>query len=232
MKPKTILLILAIAGIVFSCIPSLYPLYRDKDLLLDERLVGTFGDPSEDDDYWDFQQVDAEMARELGRGWQHFQSGYTYKLSVMEEGVVEEFATHLLKLGDDFYLDFFPVNYSIEPDLLEMSLAPSHIFAKAELNDDYLVLHFFDLDWLEDLIEKDRIKISHMELDNRYLLTANTEELQKFILKFANDSTTFIEPDTLPRITIMELAESGFRKPKQGLAESGLLNHQKFLSFD
>jgi hypothetical protein len=30
-------------------------------------------------------------------------------------------------------------------------------------------------------------------------LTASTEELQKFITKFANDSTTFIEADTLFR---------------------------------
>ena len=199
MKPRTILLILAIAGIVFSCIPSLYPLYRDKDLLLDERLEGRYD--AEDEDYWEFRHLDKETARGLGGDWRFFQSGYTYKLSVMENGVMEDFAAHLLKLGDDFYLDFFPVNYTIEPDMLEMSLAPSHIFAKAELNKEFLVLHFFQLDWLNDLIEKERIKISYLALDDtRFLLTAKTEELQKFILKFANDSTTFLEADTLPRI--------------------------------
>ena len=55
------------------------------------------------------------------------------------------------------------------------------------------------MDWLEELIEANRIKISYVELKERYLLTAKTEELQKFITKFANDSTTFIEADTLMR---------------------------------
>ncbi len=212
MKPRTIFLILAITGIVFSCIPSLYPLYREKDLLVDDRLVGIFGDSV---DVWEFRHVDKDMAKTLKGDWQHFQSGFTYKLSVSENGRVEEFATHLLKLGDDLYLDFFPVNYSIKPDLLEMSLAPSHTFAKVELDDDYVILHFFDIDWLEELIEEDRIKISHIELEDRYLLTAKTEELQKFILKFANDSTTFIEPDTMPRIRTMELAGSEFSNSRK-----------------
>ena len=80
-----------------------------------------------------------------------------------------------------------------------MHLVPAHIFAKAEITDQSLIIHFFDLEWLEDLIESNRIKISYVELNTRYLLTAKTEELQKFITKFANDSTTFLEPDTLLR---------------------------------
>jgi hypothetical protein len=55
------------------------------------------------------------------------------------------------------------------------------------------------MEWLEELIESNRIKISYFELEERFLLTARTEELQKFITKFANDSTTFIEADTLMR---------------------------------
>lgn len=204
MKVKTILLILAIAMVVFSCIPSLYPLYRQKDLLLDERLEGRFADGTEG--YWEFSQLDEESAKK--GDWKNYQSGYTYKLRLKEDdGALEEFAVHLLKLGDDHYLDFFPVNGNIVPDMLEMSLAPSHIFAKVELNEDFLLIQFFDPDWLEDLIEKDRIKISHLELDDRFLLTAKTGELQKFILKFANDSTTFIEADTLPRDPVGGLAQ-------------------------
>ncbi len=182
---------------VFSCIPSLYPLYRDKDLLTDDRLNGVFSDG--EDDCWEFRHIGPEEAGALGGDWKHYRSGYTYHLTVSEDGIKEDFAAHLLRLGEDLYLDFFPVEYEICPDFLSMHLAPSHIFAKVELADEHIVFHFFDPDWLDELIEKDRIKISHVELSDRYLLTAKTEELQKFILKFANDSTTFIEADTLPR---------------------------------
>ena len=42
MKIRIILFILGLAGIVVSCIPSLYPLYRDKDLLIDNKLEGLY----------------------------------------------------------------------------------------------------------------------------------------------------------------------------------------------
>ena len=197
-KPGIILLMLGIMGAVFSCIPSLYPLYRDKDLVIDEKLEGVFG-YEDDEDYWKIEHLEKDNVVGQESGWKYYKSGYTYRLSVMEEGELEEFALHMLYLGEDMYLDFFPVDYRIRPDFLELHLAPTHIFAKAEISEERLVLHFFDIDWLENLIDQNRIKISHLELEDRYLLTAKTEELQQFIMKFSNDSTTFIDADTLPR---------------------------------
>jgi len=209
MKLKIILLILAIAGAVFSCIPSLYPLYHKKDLITDEKLDGFFGDPQgggiidlDSGEYWKFEQLRRETADKLEGDWKSYKSGFTYKLSIMESGIAEDFAVHLLKLGEDLYLDFLPVDFEIRHYFLEMHLAPAHIFAKVELTEEFLVLHFINLEWLQDLIEDDRIRISHLDLnDGRILLTAKTDEIQKFILKYGNDSTTFIDADTLPRLS-------------------------------
>jgi len=196
MKIRTILLILGLTGIVVSCIPSLYPLYRDKDLLIDNKLEGLY--ETGENEYWKIRRLDPDFEK-LSGDWKQYNSGYTYKLSVREEDKLEEFALHLLELGDDLYLDLFPVDYNIRHGFLDMHLVPAHIFAKAELTDQALILHFFDMEWLEELIESNRIKISYVELNYRNLLTAKTEELQKFITKFANDSTTFIDADTLMR---------------------------------
>jgi hypothetical protein len=197
MKIRTVLFILGLTGIVVSCIPSLYPLYREKDLLIDNRLEGLF--ETGEGEYWKIRRLDPDFEKILPDGWTKYNSGLTYKLTVREQDKIEDFSMHLLKLGDDLYLDFFPADYQIRHDFLDMHLVPTHIFAKVELTDQYLILHFFDIEWLEKLIETNRIKISYVELEDRYLLTAKTEELQKFITKFANDSTTFIEPDTLIR---------------------------------
>ena len=196
MKIRTVLFILGLAGIVVSCIPTLYPLYRDKDLLIDNKLEGLF--ETGENEYWKIRRLDPDFEKLTG-DWKQYNSGYTYKLSVREEDKMEEFALHLLELGDDLYLDFFPVDYDIRHGFLDMHLVPAHIFVKAELTDRALILHFFDMEWLQDLIDSRKIKISHVETQDRYLLTAKTEELQKFITKFANDSTTFIEADTLIR---------------------------------
>jgi len=196
MKIRSILFILGLTGIVVSCIPSLYPLYRDKDLLIDNKLEGLY--ETGEDEYWKIRRLDPDFEK-LSGDWNQYNSGYTYRLSVREGDKLEEFALHLLELGENLYLDFFPVNYDIRHSFLEMHLVPAHIFAKAEITEQALILHFFDMEWLEELIKSNRIKISYVELKDRNLLTASTEELQKFITKFANDSTTFIEADTLMR---------------------------------
>ncbi len=197
MKIRTVLFILGLTGIVVSCIPSLYPLYREKDLLTNDQLEGSY--VTGDNDCWKIRRLDPEFEKHFPDGWKIYNSGYTYKLTVKEDDEIEDFALHLLRLGEDLYLDFFPVDYDIRHSFLEMHLVPSHIFAKAEITDRYLIIQFFDPDWLEDLIDQNRIKISYVELEDRYLLTAKTDELQKFVTKFANDSTTFIEADTLVR---------------------------------
>jgi hypothetical protein len=200
MKLRTVLLISGLLLLAVSCIPSLYPLYRSSDLLIDDRLEGVFD--AGDNSYWKIRRIDPDFEKKLPEGWKRYNSGYTYKLTVKEKnGAVEDFAMHLLKLGDNLYMDFFPVNYRIRHEFLAMHLVPAHIFAKAELEDRYLVLHFFNMDWLEELIDTKRIKISCVEVGDRYVLTTPTEELQKFILKYSNDSTTFIEPDTLRKST-------------------------------
>jgi hypothetical protein len=196
MKIRTVLFIVGLSGIIASCIPSLYPLYRQKDLLRDDRLEGLY--ETDEDDYWKIRRLDPDFEKLKG-DWSQYSTGYTYKLSVREDDELEEFALHLLKLGDDLYLDFFPVDYGIRHSFLDMHMVPTHIFAKVELTEQAMIIHFFDIEWLEDLIEEKRIKISHVELQDRYLLSARTEELQKFITKFANDSTTFIDSDTLWR---------------------------------
>jgi hypothetical protein len=198
MKLRTVLFIMGLTLIVISCIPSLYPLYRISDLLIDDRLEGVFG--ADDNEYWKIRRLDPEFEKNIPDAWKQYDSGYTYKLTVCEKsGAMQDFAMHLLRLRKDLYVDFFPVDYNIKHEFLAMHLVPAHIFAKAEITDKYLVLHYFDMDWLEDLIKTNRIKISYVEVGDRYVLTAQTEELQKFITKFANDSTTFIEPDTLRR---------------------------------
>jgi hypothetical protein len=154
MKIRTVLYILGLTGIVVSCIPSLYPLYRDKDLLIDYKLEGLY--ETGENEYWKIRRLDPDFEK-LSGDWKQYSSGYTYKLSVREEDKLEEFALHLLALGDELYLDFFPVDYDIRHGFLDMHLVPAHIFAKAELTEEALILHFIDIEWLEELIESNRI---------------------------------------------------------------------------
>ena len=92
-------MVLTIIGV--SCIPSLYPLYREKDLLFDERLAGSF---DFDGDLWEFDSLDLKWQREFNNWWDKYESGKTYKLTAFEDDKKAEFAVHLIKLNGNYFL--------------------------------------------------------------------------------------------------------------------------------
>jgi len=197
---------------VVSCIPSLYPLYRDKDLLFDTRLLGLFNTEGNmigdiGGDTWEFEKLDWQAENKSGSDWDKFRSGKTYKLIALEDGKNAEFAAHLIKLGKNFYLDFFPVKYNIEHVMLDMQLIPAHIFGKIEFVDNNIVMNWFDGEFLTNLIDSNKVKISHKMLENSILLTANTEELQKFVRKYGDNTRAFLnqDPDTMYRNKIPKI---------------------------
>jgi hypothetical protein len=204
MKTRTILAMLILIILAISCIPSLYPLYRDKDLIFDERLLGLFNTDGNitDMDTWEFEKLDWQAENKSGNDWNEYRSGKTYKMTAMENGKKAEFAVHLVKLGKNYYLDFFPVKYKIEHEMLYWHLVPAHIFGKIEFIGNDIVMNWFDGDFLTKMIDSNKVKISHKMLENSILLTANTEELQKFVKKFGDNPEAFLDqdPDTMYRI--------------------------------
>ena len=58
-----------------------------------------------------------------------------------------------------------------------------------------------DNEWLEEMIDEKKVNIAHVRLEDRIILTAPTEELQKFVLKYAEDTDAFPELDELHRKT-------------------------------
>jgi hypothetical protein len=207
MKTRAFLVTLILIILAVSCIPSLYPLYRDKDLLFDTRLLGLFNTDGDlmggDMDTWEFDSLDWRLENKSGNDWDKFRSGKTYKLIALEDEKRAEFAVHLIKLGKNYYLDFFPVKYNIEHVMLDMQLMPAHIFGKIEFVDNNIVMNWFDGEFLTNLIDSNKVKISHKMLENSILLTANTEELQKFVRKYGDNTRAFLnqDPDTMYRIT-------------------------------
>jgi hypothetical protein len=204
MKTRVILTVVILVILAVSCIPSLYPLYREKDLIFDSRLIGLFSTEglAVKGDTWEFEKLDWQTESRIENNWNQFQSGKTYKMTDTEDGKKAEFAVHLLKLGKNYYLDFFPVQYNIENVMLEMQLMPAHIFGKIEFVNNNIVMHWFDGEFLTNLIDSNMIKIPHKMLENSILLTANTEELQKFVRKYGDNPGAFLneDPDTMYRI--------------------------------
>jgi hypothetical protein len=203
MKTRTAILICVLALLAGSCIPSLFPLYTEKDLVTDDRLVGTWA--TEDEGYWTIERLDyTPNSNFFSTDWSEAEKKSTYKLAVYEMDVKDtleaEFVLHLLVIGDQHYLNYFPVNYELDHGFLSWHMVEANIFSRVWITEDSISLGFFDPAFLEELIEKNRIKISHIRHDNGILITAGTRELQKFVIKYGEEEGAILEPDVFKRI--------------------------------
>ena len=194
------LIVIALASLIFlfsSClIPSIHPLYTADVLVQKPEIEGTW--------------INAE---EQGQEWHFAEDGDHYYLT-QGEGHIAFFETHLLQLENNLFLDLKPVDidqtwdrtmfdYQFEGDkkegelneLLISLLLPIHTFAKVDILEDEIQIRFFDPEWLEELFKKRKIRINHEKIEDMYLITASSKELQKFISKYADLEEAYAEYD-------------------------------------
>jgi len=174
--------------LVTGCIvTSVNPLYTETDLIFDPSLVGAW---SEDDakDTWVFEKAGEKKYR---------------LLHTDEKGRTGTFEAHLLKLGKYQFLDLHLLDPGEKEEwqinqlaAVAMIMRPGHLFFKVPQIQPTLQLSALHEDWLQKLLEKDPKAIRHERIqfgtnDYRNVLTAETKDLQKFVLKYADSEEAF-----------------------------------------
>lgn len=180
MKKITISLFL-LTLLIASCVRSFYPLYTDKDLVLDQTLIGTWIDSN--NDVWTFLK---------GRD-------KSYELVYTEKNAPAKFKAHLVKLGKYLFLDLAPEEPGIDNSFFAGHLIPVHTFSRLWIAEDSLRLSLFDNGWLKEMIDKKKTSIAHERQGDGIILTAPTKELQKLVTRYADDKKAFPEPGVLRR---------------------------------
>ena len=177
-------LMLGLVLLLSGCVPSLHPLYTDKDLVFKPWLVGIWGGKEgQDQDLWIFEKS-AENA---------------YTLTILEKGVAAKFDAHLLLLEETLFLDIFPQQPVHPHGYYAAHLFRAHSFYKVTLREDSLRLAFLDPDWLKKTLEESKVQIAHEQMEDNILLTASTRELQKFVLKYLADEEAWKAGDEMTR---------------------------------
>src|SRR3989339_71102 len=132
MKRK--LIIAAILISLAGCLPSLHPLYTKDTTIFDPNLLGTWKDK---DNIWKFEKVTSEN---------------TYKLTMTQDEKESEFSTHLVKIDNKLFLDFFPEEPDMnEVDFYKFHLVPAHTFARVYQTDPNLTIGFMKPDDVEKM---------------------------------------------------------------------------------
>jgi hypothetical protein len=180
MKKLVLLFTVSVAVFVAGCVvTSVYPYYTSKDLVFDPSLLGQWipvDEKKQQESPWEFSKADENE----------------YTVTGFEEGKTNSVSVHLFKLGGKLFMDWFP---AAECD----DGIPPHYLFKVEQTKPTLRLKAIDYDWLEDLLKRRPSALRHTVVQQKsngrsselIVLTADTKELQKFVLKHLNDPKAF-----------------------------------------
>jgi hypothetical protein len=152
---------------------SVYPYYTAKDVTFDAALLGVWAEPDKtnaDRETWTFEKI----------------HDTAYRLTVTEKDEKTEFDARLFKLKNYTFLDCLPREHS------DYS-TPCHVLLRLDRIQPTLEMRLLDFEWLGKLLEKQPKAIRHTMVveagtkgddEKTFVLTADTAELQKFILKY------------------------------------------------
>jgi len=169
-----------------SCgIFSLHPLYYKKDLIIKPEIVGTWKKKGDINSYIMIDTVD-----------QNFQ------FTRISNNDTIGFAMGLLMLNDQYFIDILPTSISGLDmfDLMRNNFIPTHTFMKIDFTEDQILITEFDNDRLETLFKENKIRLAHEfpwktdKYSGEVVITASTNELQKFIARYANEANAFKTP--------------------------------------
>jgi hypothetical protein len=202
MRTKKLLFYL-LAGLLGGCIPvlSLHPLYTEKDVVFDEKLLGVWnGDPNDTSNgTWEFRRSSENQEK-------------AYELVFTDsDGKQGLFVVHLVKLEDRLFLDVYATELPHGPLVEDPNdimwphniffFVPAHTFIKINAIEPQLKMQLAnDEDKMEKLLAEDPNAVKYEAIkDYRLVLTASTKELQEFVLKYADDDRVFTDEIVLTR---------------------------------
>lgn len=167
---KTVIYMLVL--LLSGCLPSIHKLYTDETLVFEEGLIGKW--VGDEEGIWQFRKAGDKE----------------YELRIYDmEKEYGSFEAHLVKIQDMLFLDLYPDSEQIDEldDFYKMHLLAVHTFMKVDQIEPNLQLRMIDYEKVENILENDPNVIKHEIVDDRIVLTATTEELQRFVIEYVKE---------------------------------------------
>ena len=197
-----VLLLFALTILFNGCLTTLYPFFTEKDVVFNPELIGdwAYSNKSEKGSIL-FETITQNKSIELSEGIRKMTGkGYlvTWKDSIGQP--TSQYFVFLAKIGKHFYLDFYPADMDDERPVDRIfkghKLKLHHCYKVNFHSKDRLEIKMFEESFLTDLIEKKQIRIHYEEkgsFDKKRIITASTDELQQYLLKYSNNPKAYSE---------------------------------------
>lgn len=190
-KLPVILLSLFLLFAMNAClVVSIHPVGTDSQRLFDRDLIGKW---AEGEGFYEFQSMGDSL----------------YALTIYgPQSLTEQqfdtlrFEVGLYEVGEFLFLDYYPYDDEKRADFLfYQNYLPVHTFAKIEKKSaNQFNLYYFDYERINKLFDQNRIRLRHEKVEDVTILTDGTEEIQRFLKKYAEDSEAFDDVVELKRL--------------------------------
>lgn len=202
MKTRILICITALILLNSCIVNSLFPFFTQDTISFEKAFLGIWEDKKNNSNRWivasveDVYQNAKDKAEEKDIvSYNKYKKGYYIFYEEKSKDRTTAFLAMPFKINDQLFLDFTPLFYDINNTSLESHhLVPTHSLVKFDILDNNTIdIKWLSSDKLEGLIKNNRIKIDYEKIgieNDKYLLTASSNELQKFIKKYmvSNDA--------------------------------------------
>jgi len=195
MKTRSIIFIGILAMAISGClVKSLHPFFKESDVEFKNELLGTWLD--EDSATWRINPF--VFAKGFMKG---DSTDNSYLVEMFDDtSNISKFNVHLFKLDGKMYLDFAPIREDRYDEMIDIHLISAHSIARIDfVSENEVQISWFNEEWLSELFEENRVKIAHEVITSsdgfnfkEYVLTASTDELQKFIIKYGSNEDAYL----------------------------------------
>lgn len=161
-----------------GCIPSLNPVYTEKELVFDRQALGVWGQPGKTAK-WEFSEGGAN----------------SYRLVYTDEGGKQGvFRAHLANLDGTLFLNLFPEAMpSDNSAFYQFHLVPIHTVYRVRRTEPNLELAAIDFQWLDKYLAEHPQELTFATMNGSKLVTAPTADLQRFVVAHQDKFTSKFE---------------------------------------
>ena len=205
MKKVSIILSFTFLIIFLSgCLTTLHPIFAEKDLAYDPKLIGTWNTENEGKNGTVIiNNLATENSVALpGNISAIKQQGYFIIYQDKNGKVTDQYIAFLARIGKHLYFDYFPADKKEDRKLDEffgVHFVRMHTSFRVEiLKDGGFELSQLDGSYVKSLIDEKKIRISHeTDADDNTVITASTKELQQYLLKYGDEPSAYRSEKTI-----------------------------------
>lgn len=213
MKHKFILFTACLLVLASCVVKALHPFYIKESISFDGRILGYWND--DDNGKWDISSfVNGVTKKSLDKMKKEDLKLYTnyihsYYIKRTHNDTETLFLATPFVVNNQTFLDFFPLEHKNDLDnLLESHIVYAHSLVKYDVQKNgNIKIRWLDEDKIKSLLEENTLKLQHEKigvLNEKYLLTAKSEELYQFIETYMNSN----EPNKWETSTKFTLSKS------------------------